>query len=205
MARQKCGIMNIELKKQRWCSNYIMANVGKDFENQIRESILKLDDVYYYRLKDPAQSFNTKDNNLRFSSNNPYDFIMYTYPYFFAIENKSSSTDSLSWTMDKAVKGKNIKKHQIEGLFEAYKKGAIAGFLFNFRKDNVTYFMHIMDFMTFIVGSTKKSINLKDVQKNHGILVPQTLKKVNYNYDIAYLIEQCTSKYNDYKTKIPKN
>jgi penicillin-binding protein-related factor A (putative recombinase) len=147
-----------------------MSNVGKDFENQIRSSILKLDNVYYLRLPDPPQSF-TKDNDngLRFSNTNPYDFIMYTYPYFFTIENKSSGTDSLSWTMDKSVKGKQIKENQITGLFEAYKKGAIAGFLFNFRTENVTYFMHIMDFMQFIVNSTKKSINLKDIQKKPSL------------------------------------
>lgn len=181
-----------------------MANIGKDFENQIRECIITLDNVYYLRIPDPPQSFKqNSDNGLRFSNNNPYDFIIYSYPYFFTIENKSTSENRISWSMDKKNKNVSIKTHQIHGLFESYKKGAISGFIFNFRKDNITYFMHILDFMKFIANSTKKSINIGDVKSNNGILIPQTLKRVKYNYDMQFMIDECASRYEYYKNNIP--
>lgn len=179
-----------------------MPNAGKEFENQIRDSIIKAKDIYYYRLKDPAQSFDKSNQSLRFSGNNPFDFIMYKFPNLFTIENKSKAENRLSWTIEKTVKNTDIKSHQILGLLEAYKGGAISGFLFNFRADNLTYFMHIFDFLEFTKSTTKKSININEVIQFGGILIPQILKKVKYTYDIPYLIEECAKRYDYYLEKI---
>lgn len=172
-------------------------NAGKEFENQIKDSIPK--DVFYYRLKDPAQSFGQDSTSTRFSLTNPFDFFMYKFPHLYSIENKSTVTKALSWTLDKKVKGKNIKANQILELYEAYKKGLISGFLFNFRIENKTYFMHIKDFMDFIKKTDKHSINMEDVKQFNGFLVPQELKKVKYKYDINAMISYCESKYQEYE------
>lgn len=177
-------------------------NDGKDFENQIKESIVKLKDVYYLRLEDPPQSFNitsSADNGLRFSNKNPYDFIMYHNLYMYAIECKSTKQKSISFARDKKEKSKSIKVHQIKGLSEAYTKGVIAGFFLNFRELKETYFLHIKDFLNFYLNTTKLSIDKNDVVKNNGILIPQQIKKVKYNYDIKYLLDTCESLYNEYK------
>lgn len=176
------------------------VNSGKDFENQIRDSMPE--EVFYYRLKDPAQSFGQDSSKTRFSLSNPYDFFMYSYPYAYTIENKSKQTNSLSWTLDIKTKGKDIKASQLIELFESYKKGLISGLLINFREVNETYFLHIRDFMDFAAKTNKSSISLSDVREFNGFLVPQRLKKVKYAYDINALIQHCESMYQEYHNKI---
>lgn len=170
------------------------------FELEVKDSIP--DDVYYYRLKDPSSSFGQDSSKTRFSLPNPFDFFMYKIPYLYCIENKSKATNSLSWTLDKSVKGKDIKATQLIELYDAYKKGLIAGLLINFRDVNETYFLHIRDFMRFAVENKKQSINIHDVRKYDGYLVPQKLKKVKYTYDINDLIRHCESKYEHYHNMI---
>jgi recombination protein U len=127
---------------------------------------------------------------------------MYKNPYLYSIENKSKATDSLSWTLDVKTKGKDIKAQQLLSLWENYNKGLIAGLLINFRDVNETYFLHIKDFMNFAASTTKRSINRSDVKKHNGFLVPQTLKKVRYKYDIEELIKHCESTYEFYHKQI---
>lgn len=168
-------------------------NVGKQFEQQIKDSIPE--GVFYYRLKDAASSFGQDSTQTRFSLTNPFDFFMYKYPHLYAIENKSTATKSLSFASDKKTKGKNIKFNQITELKHAHDKGLVAGFLFNFREVNETYFMFITDFLK-CTEQGKKSINVQDVRNYNGFLVPQKLKKVKYNYDITALIEHCEGEMN---------
>lgn len=170
-------------------------NVGKDFEQQIKDSMPS--DVFYYRLKDAASSFGQDSSQTRFSLTNPFDFFMYKYPHLYAIENKSTATRSLSFATDKKIKGKNIKFDQINELKAAADKGLIAGFLFNFREVNETYFIFIDDFIKFTKTYDKKSINVEDVKEFNGFLVPQKLKKVKYSYDINALIEHCEGRANE--------
>lgn len=175
-----------------------MANAGKEFENQIRDSI-KQRDIYYLRLEDPPQSFSQDSTLLRFSNKNPYDFIMFQFPFMFAIENKSKSIDSFSFSMNKKEKGKDIKPHQIVGLYNAYMQNVFSGFLFNFREREETYFVHIHDFLEFVKNTNKKSINIKDIRGIDSIVIPKRKKKVKYDYDIFTLIEFCKEKFDYYK------
>lgn len=158
--------------------------------------------VFYYRLKDPAQSFGQDSTSTRFSLPNPFDFFMYRYPYLYSIENKSKQTSSLSFSLDIKVKGKDIKAKQLIELFECYKQGLVSGLLLNFRDVNETYFLHIRDFMDFAAKSLKSSINMQDVKDFKGFLVPQELKKVKYKYDINAMIKHCEDTYKEYYDKI---
>lgn len=169
-----------------------MKNNGKIFEEAIKKSIEKIPDIYYYRLRDPASSFNqSSDNGLRFSISNDYDCLMYLYPYFYPLELKSSTTTSFSFQKDKKDKSKNIKLSQINGLLKASKiTGVRAGLLFNFSNKEKTYWMNIIDFDKFRSSTEKGSINEKDILDYGGILIPQTLKKVTYDYDIANLLSK---------------
>ena len=138
------------------------VNEGKVFENQIRLSILKIDDVYYCRIPDPPQSF-VQAETTKFSNKNPFDFLAYKFPYLLALENKSTIGTSFSFTMDDKKKDTLIHAHQIKGLWNAYTDGVCAGLLLNFRDKNRTYFIHIYDFVKFVADTTKKSINESDV------------------------------------------
>lgn len=175
-------------------------NTGKIFENEIKESIPN--GVFYYRLKDPANSFGQDSEKTRFSLPNPFDFFMYKNPYLYAIENKSKNNSMLSWTLDKKIKGKDIKAGQLLELYDAYKQGLIAGIFINFRHVEETYFLHIRDFMDFAEVTDKKSINRHDVIEYNGFLIPQKLKKVKYTYDINALIKHCEDTYKEYYDKI---
>lgn len=178
-------------------------NLGKDFENQVRESVLLIPNVYYLRLNDPPQSF-TQHSDTKFSKQNPYDCLIYQYPILIAIESKTTDKTSLSFTFSTDVKKTIIHAHQITGLWDAFTRGLSSGFLFNFREKEETYFLHIYDFMQFAKDTTKKSINYDDIKEYNGILIPQTKKRTKFTYDINTLIETQNKLYSEYKEKIPK-
>lgn len=176
------------------CGDYI--NTGKIFEQEIHEGIKKYnkehgDVVYYHRVKDPASSFGGGGGNTRFSMKNEYDLILYKYPIFFALELKSNGGTSFSFSRnDKLEKGKDIKRSQISSLIEADDYcGTVAGLILNFRKYEETYFVRISDFYRFQNETEKKSINREDVLKLNPILIPQTLKKVKYDFDMSSILD----------------
>lgn len=167
-------------------------NSGKVFEEAVKKSVDGKDEIYYYRLRDPASSFNqSSENGLRFSISNDYDCLMYMYPNFFPLELKSTTTTSFSFQKNKKEKSKNIKLNQIEGLTKASKvKGVYAGFLFNFSKKNKTYWLDIRNFNVFMSNTDKKSINENDIIEYEGILVNQKLLRTSYTYHIKTLLEE---------------
>jgi penicillin-binding protein-related factor A (putative recombinase) len=151
------------------------------------------EDVYYQRIKDPAQSFNP-NNSLRFSLQNPYDCFMYSYPALFTLELKSTEGTSMTFYRDDFIEDDKkqtfmIKKNQILGLEESSNfKGIISGLVLNFRKTNHTYFWAIKDFIKGTKDLPKKSFNETDVINNNGYLFDQTLKRINYKYNIEKFI-----------------
>ncbi len=166
-------------------------NSGKVFEEAVKKSIEGKDKIYYYRLRDPASSFNQGANTgLRFSISNDYDCLMYKFPNFFPLELKSSTATSFSFQCDKKEKSKNIKLTQIEGLTKASKvHGVLSGFLFNFSKKEKTYWMDIREFNKFVDSTDKKSINENDMIEFGAIKVRQKKKKVTYHYFIEELLQ----------------
>lgn len=163
-------------------------NAGKDFEQQIKASIPP--DVYELRIKDPAASFASPDS-LRFSPNNPFDYLLFRSPTLFALELKTT-TGAISFHRDDdpARKSVMIKKCQIEGLRKAAEHdGIAAGFLLNFRESEATYFLPIADFLAFRAQSAKKSINEKDIIELGAFVVPQVKKRTKYSFDITSMLD----------------
>lgn len=66
------------------------ANYGKQFEQQLKNDFLKLDDIFVYRLRDLT-------NGYGHSSAQMSDFIVYKYPYALAIECKSVEGNTFSF------------------------------------------------------------------------------------------------------------
>lgn len=173
-----------------------MKNVGKQFEEQFKKS---LDDYkekvqgYTYRLPDSPMTFNVKLQEMtRFTLNNPYDYQAYYFPHLYGFELKSTEGTSYSIAKDnsRAEKHKMIKYHQRMGLLElSQSKGAYAGFIFNFREKEHTYFMDIRDFENWYSSANKGSINEKDIILHGGILIEQTLIRVKYDFNIEKMLK----------------
>lgn len=163
-------------------------NDGKQFEKAIKESIPEW--CYYRRLPDSAQSFNQQENSpLRFSAKSPYDSIMFDGFSMYCLELKSTKGTSFSFKGSSPM----IKEHQIKELTLASSyRNIIAGFIFNFRKenDNKAYFLHINNFNNFIELTSKSSINEKDIIEYGAIEIKSILKRTKYKYDIEGFIER---------------
>lgn len=171
-------------------------NPGKVFEKSWKESIKKRG-YYYLRLKDSMSSF-CNATDIRFTPNNLYDCVMFTDGTMYCFELKSTKCNSVSFWSEKieltnslAAKDSMLKKHQVEGLQEASEhKGIVAGIVVNFRETtNHTYFWNVKHFLKFAQRTTKKSFNEQDVINNSGICIPQTLKKITYDYEIENLVD----------------
>ncbi|MDD4779033.1 MAG: Holliday junction resolvase RecU [Tissierellia bacterium] len=174
-----------------------MKNEGKKFEEDFKNSIDE-SKIYYYRLRDSASSFGGGNDSTRFSIKNDYDCFIYLSPNYFPFELKSKQNTSVGIQKTKEEKGKDIKLHQIEGLTKASQyEGIYAGLLLNFRSTEHTYWLDIKNFNRFNEGTNKKSINENDVIEYGGLLVPQTLKKVRYRYDIDKMIKMIRRIHND--------
>lgn len=170
-------------------------NIGKKFENNFKVSIP--DDVFYYRIKDAAQSF-SQSEHLRFSSKNPCDAFLYKYPVLIAVEMKSVGTSSVSFERNKDEKGV-IHLHQIEALREfSSHNGIVAGFVLNFRHKDGTekcYFLDINNFDKMINRLTKKSFNEKDLSGNNPIIIENIKKRINYKYNVSKFMNDVMSVY----------
>ena len=53
-----------------------MQNMGKRFEQNWRQSLPNIDNLYYYRIKDSASSYYGGNEGLRFSQSNIADAFM---------------------------------------------------------------------------------------------------------------------------------
>lgn len=166
-------------------------NPGKDFERQWISSLHP--NVFCQRLSDPAASFSSPAS-LRFSNKNPFDFLLYRYPHLYALELKSRIGAISFFTPDAPDRSVDIKKWQIEGLKKsAEHQGVISGFVLNFRDKAHTYFLPISAFLSFSGSTSKKSINESDVISLGAYLIPQTLKRTKYAYDIDAFLDYASN------------
>ena len=173
----------------------IAKNEGKVFEDSWKNSCP--DTCFIYRLNDNAGSFGG-GNNLRFATSNICDYIMHDdiSNTMYLLELKSTKNSSFTyWRKDFENKEKKqafmIKKNQILGLEKASKHRIVCGFIFNLRgKVNHTYFIYIDDFIDYTSTLEKKSINEEDILKMNPVLIEQTLKKVNYKYNVGKFLQE---------------
>lgn len=157
----------------------------------------KCEHVYYYRLKDAAQSFNQSNDGLRFSSKNPFDVFLFSgyNGVLYGLELKSIKGKSISFERSKKEKAV-IHYHQQIGLEELNKcKNTISGFILNYRELNKTYFLHIEKYLKLINSISKKSFNINDLLKYEPLLINQCIKRVRYTYDIENFIQKSCEKY----------
>lgn len=160
-------------------------NIGKLFEQQLKISTPSYS--LLYRLPDAAQSFGTS-NNLRFSSKNPFDFLLWDSigHILYAIEAKTVSTKSISFERSKNDSGV-IHLHQIAGLnkWDKY-NGIICGFIIEFRELEKTIFLKISEFNKLINAINKKSFTINDLDNNDIAysVISQKKARTRYKYDL---------------------
>lgn len=179
-----------------------MANTsdGKQFETDFKDSIAKTG-YFYMRLRDAVKWGSA--SNSTFTPSNPCDSVLFTMPFLWLLELKSTKGASISfypdtpWIRPKGTtKNVMIKANQVKELRDFVKSsGVMAGFIFNFRPrvlksgltENMTYFVHITDFIEFAVKSGKSSISEADCREL-GTFIPSEIKKVRYKYDIETFV-----------------
>jgi len=166
-------------------------NVGKMFEQDFSKSAPIY--VGILRIPDAAQSFG-HSTYLRFSKKNPFDYLMWNPKSYtlYALELKTVKGKSISFERSKEDNGE-IHLHQIDGLDNFNKVGqCICGFIIEFRELETTIFLQIDEFIKLRDTITKKSFTLADLDTNgiNYIVIPQTLIKTHYRYDVeSFLIE----------------
>ena len=147
-----------------------MANFGKQFENDLKQSIPQ--DIFYLRLKDSG-GFG-KSETTRFSSFNIADCLVYDGENLFVLELKSHQGRSLPLSC--------IRAKQLEGLIDAGNfLNIVSGIVVNFRDVEQTYFLEALDLKKFIDTSDRKSIPI-DYFREYGTVIHQVKKKVHYTY-----------------------
>lgn len=172
------------------------TNGGKAFEACWKNSYAKLP-IYYLRLKDAAKW--QRGEGSTFTPENPFDSLQYKSPFIWLLELKSTQGTGISFNPKKPYeKPENkktqvmIKSNQVKELMKAVEvHGVIGGFVVNFREretktkcfPNVTYFIHINDFIKFAESNDKSSLSREDCELL-GIKVKSKLLKTNYKYDI---------------------
>ncbi len=146
-------------------------NIGKTFENEIKNSIPP--DFFVERYKDDTAGF--------YGVSNPADYRIYKYPYTFLLELKTHQ--GVSIPIDK------IRPNQIQGMLKAvHHEGVYGGFIINFRDLEETYYISVQRMIDFIVGADRKSIPV-DWCRRYGVRIEQVKKRVRYSYNLSKWLE----------------
>jgi recombination protein U len=153
-------------------------NPGKKFEEDFVKSIPDYCDIT--RLKDAGGWSNA--TNMRFTSKNPCDFIVYSsrglFGKMYKLELKSTLGKSLPFT--------NIKSHQLKCLCESEEKLVDSGFVVNFRDVNETYFAEASAVWVYMQVTDRKSIPLNWF-RDMTTQIQQTIIRVRWRYDLSWL------------------
>lgn len=144
---------------------------GKKFEADIAKSI-------------PQHMYSKRERDMQgyVGVNNTHDYTVYSYPFIYLWELKSTKQPRIDFS--------NIRENQVKGLWEVSDiKGVKAGFIFNFRTLEETYYVDARKVYKYMYESThgKKSFPV-DWCRKEGIHIFQELKRTRYRYDIEGLI-----------------
>ena len=151
----------------------MVNNVGKKFENVIKEAFEKVEGVSIDRLHDQTTGFK--------GSQNIADFIVYKEPYEYYIECKSVHGNTLPL--------RNITETQWKGLFEKSKiEGVFAGVICWWIDKDVTRFIPIqlLQYMKECdkVKSYRYEFGGYEPKQYNAIEIKGKKKRVFFDYDM---------------------
>ena len=153
-------------------------NSGKRFEQNFRKSVPS--NIFYYRLKDSTNNWGS-NNQIRFSSNNPCDAIMFDGTYLYLVELKNHKGKSLPLSC--------IRDNQLKELEEYSKyKNVKSCVIINFEELEECYCLFIDQIREFIELGSRKSISFAYCQEN-AVKIDLVKLRTNYRYDVGKFIE----------------
>lgn len=158
------------------------TSAGKDFEKDFFNSFPKEFEVE--RVRDSEGYRKKKDGTFVRMSGllNSCDFTAYKFPFFYKIECKSTQNKtSLPFSM--------LKPYQVDKLNQSCKyKGIVAGFVFNFRELDETYFIEADKIYDYYHNADRKSFPIDWVRQN-GVLLPSKVVRTRIRYDLTNMIK----------------
>ena len=153
---------------------------GKRLEQQIKKSADN-QGIFCYRLRDNAASF-YKSDQLRFTSSNMCDYILFNGSKLLCLELKNHKGKSLPLT--------TIRGNQLTQLLEASKyNNTRCGLLINFEDVEEAYYLDIRQLDNFIKSEDRKSIPICYLNTN-GIKIDMTKLRTNHLYNLKELFER---------------
>lgn len=148
-------------------------NLGKKFEDHVRQSFENVPNVSIDRLRDAPKKLKGVDN--------PSDFIVYKRPHEIYVECKSHKGNTLPFSC--------IRQEQLTGMTEkSMNEGVIAGFMIWFIDHDLTVWVSI-DMINTLIWFGYKSLNVKDLAKIPHKVVPGRKKRVYFEYDMKQFLE----------------
>ncbi len=150
------------------------TNLGKKFEDVVKESFLKCLNVSIDRLRDAPKKMKNVDN--------PSDFIVYKYPHEIYVECKSHKGNTLPFAC--------IREEQIKGMSEKSQiDGVLAGVILWFIDHDLTVWIPIQEVVDWQRRGAK-SINIKDLDHLQHIVIQGKKKRVYFDYDIEDFLRE---------------
>lgn len=157
------------------------GNLGKNFEDVVRQSFERVPNVSIDRLRDAPKKLKGVDN--------PSDFIVYKRPHEIYVECKSHKGNTLPFSC--------IRQEQLAGMSDkVLKEGVIAGFLIWFIDHDLTVWVSI-DMIITMIGMGYKSLNVKDLDKIPHKIILGKKKRVYFEYDMANFLNELYGRSNE--------
>lgn len=151
-----------------------MKNLGKVFENKIKDAFEQVPDVSIDRLRDAPRKLKGVDN--------PSDFIVYKKPHEIYVECKSHKGNTFPFSC--------IREEQIKGMTEKAKiDGVKAGIIIWYIDHDLTIWVPICEVVDMITCGYK-SINVKDLPYFYYIEIQGIKKRVYFDYDMNRFLEE---------------
>ena len=150
-------------------SSYSGKNFEEDFRNSVKGTKL---DKCLLRLYDVTNGFS--------GCNNPFDFLIYSYPNVFCLELKA--------VQDKRLDFAKIRPNQLEGLSKwGENKGVVAGVVVNFYTFGEIFFIPV-EVINLFKSHGKKSINMEMCEK-YCYRVDGSKKRTRFRINVLKTIE----------------
>ena len=154
---------------------------GKQCENDIKNSIPKDKNYFFYRFRDNAANFGSGNSNTRFSSNNLCDCLIMAKDKLFFVELKTHKGASLPLSA--------IRKNQLDGMAKINHPNIRAVFIINFRDKNKTYSIAAKELKNYFDNNDRKSIPIGYLEE-HGTEIIAKKKITHYRYDLENYFEK---------------
>jgi recombination protein U len=157
------------------------VNRGKDFEDEVRKALEKIDGLYVERLYDPQGGYAGVAN--------PCDFICYKRPQFYMLECKSTHENTMAiYSPNPKRKYGMISNTQWEDMLAATQYGAVAGVICWWIERDVTRFLPIQE-LEKIRNSGAKSVRY-DANVPNSLEIAGTKKRIYFDYDFTEFFQR---------------